>query len=85
MNEKQRLHQEKEAEVGKVAALEAALDASVEGNLIVMCDVRSIALREGGRQHQNLLRGVARELAPIEGSGLGPVATNATHAAACVN
>ena len=27
MNEKQRLHQEKEAEVGNVAALEAALDA----------------------------------------------------------
>ena len=24
-------------------------------------------LREGGRQHQNLLRGVARELAPVEG------------------
>ena len=46
---------------------EAALDAFVEGNLMVMCDVRSIALREGGRQHQNLLRGVARELAPVEG------------------
>ena len=46
MNEKQRLHQEKEAEVGKVAALEAALDAFtvIRNPATTLCHVVSVTL-----------------------------------------
>ena len=55
MNEKQRLHQEKEAEVENVAALEAALDAFT----VIRSPSGSTCVPSSGCQRHTLLGGGA--------------------------